>query len=222
MLIVERRMSALCRDGLGSDAHAEGDDSVEGLAVAEPIAAEPDGVPFAVVVARVLAHVAVQPLVQRDERSRCLGHDRRLDGDRSSMPVEVRIHRGDGQARTLLVELRPVLALGACELALDPPPPVLGAVRQVLSRLGVLHHSAEQLLLLIAISHFLCALLLLLSTVVVWWCDILARFFSKSPQNFSNSRNVLLDFQFYPNFRWIVLCNLRSKGACFGTGHSLR
>ncbi len=79
----------------------------------------------------------MQPLVQRGERARCLGHDRRLDGDRSSIPVTVRIHRGDARERTLLADLRPVLALGTCELALDPPPPVLGAVREVLLRLGL-------------------------------------------------------------------------------------
>ncbi len=58
MLIVERSTSALRSDGLGRDAHAEGYNSVEGRAVAEPVAAEADGVQFAVVVARVLAHVA--------------------------------------------------------------------------------------------------------------------------------------------------------------------
>ncbi len=61
----------------------------------EPVAAQADGVPFAVVVARVLAHVVVQPLEQRDEHARGLGHDRRLDGDRRSIPVAVRVHRGD-------------------------------------------------------------------------------------------------------------------------------
>ncbi len=55
------RTSALRRDGVGRDARAEGDDSVEGRAFAEPVAAEADGVPFAAVrvVARVLAHVVV-------------------------------------------------------------------------------------------------------------------------------------------------------------------
>ncbi len=31
------------------------------------------------------------------------------------------------------------------------------------------------------------------------WLHDKTRFLSKSPQNFSNSRNVFLDFQFYPN-----------------------
>jgi hypothetical protein len=38
--------------------------------------------------------------VQRDECARCLGHDRRLDGNRHSIPVAVRVHRGDSRART--------------------------------------------------------------------------------------------------------------------------
>ncbi len=108
------------------------------------------------VAARVLAHVVVQPLVQRDERARGLGHDRRLDGDRRSIPVAVRVHRGDRRARTLLPELPPAIALGVFELALGPPPPVLGAVGEVLSRLGALHSGVEHRLLHLAFSSFLC------------------------------------------------------------------
>ncbi len=63
--------------------------------------------------------------------ARGLGHDRRLDGDRRSIPVAVCVHRGDSLARTLLPELPPALALGVCELALGSPPPVLGVVREV-------------------------------------------------------------------------------------------
>ena len=56
MLILDKR-TTLRLDGVGRDAHAEGDDSVKALPVAEPVAAEADGVPVAVVGARVLAHV---------------------------------------------------------------------------------------------------------------------------------------------------------------------
>jgi hypothetical protein len=49
MLIGKRRTQS--RDYVGRDAHAEGDNSVEARAVAEPVAAEADGVPFAEVVA---------------------------------------------------------------------------------------------------------------------------------------------------------------------------
>ncbi len=136
------RLDRVCRD-----AHAEDDDSVEARPVAEPVAAEADGVPFAVVVARYLAHVVVQLLVQRDERARGLGHDRRLDGDRHSIPDAVRVHLGDRQARTLLSELRPVIALGMCELVLGSPPHFLGALRKALSRLVALYRGVERRLL---------------------------------------------------------------------------
>jgi hypothetical protein len=103
--------------------------------------------------------------------ARGFGHNSRLDGDRHSIPVAVRVHRGGGRARTLLVKLPPVLALGACELALGPPLPVLGAVREVLSRLGALHRGAYQRLLR-AFSSFLCLVVVVTmqcrSTVVVW------------------------------------------------------
>jgi hypothetical protein len=59
-MLVERTSAPRC-DGVGRDAHADGDDSVEEQAVAEAVAAKADGVPFAVVVASVLAHVVVQP-----------------------------------------------------------------------------------------------------------------------------------------------------------------
>jgi hypothetical protein len=105
VMLIERTTPR--RNGVGSYAHAKGDDSVEGRAVAEPVAAEANGVPFAVVIARVLAHVVVQPFVQLDEHARGLRHDRRLDDDSNSIPVAVRVHQGDGRARTLLAEPPP-------------------------------------------------------------------------------------------------------------------
>ncbi len=96
-------------------------------------------VPVTVVVARVLAHVDVQLLVQRDERARGLGHDRRLDGDRRSISGAVRVHQGLVFGRTRPARLPPVHALDVCELALGSPSPVLGALRKVLSRMGALY-----------------------------------------------------------------------------------